>query len=168
MTQAEKLKALIQKAIDGGWAYWLHEGVAKFEVIQPVDMLECLVIFTLGSYSQQVNQQHIIFNHDFAKALWGERSLTTSHAHKLPPGRKYGDHADGTKHSSKDLERIFSEYKCERCGKPVRTLKQLEATCFTEGKTNVGWQYHLQQAVISKNPIDYMYEAVFGGDHDNN
>ncbi|HEU5187927.1 MAG TPA: hypothetical protein VFT87_05510 [Candidatus Saccharimonadales bacterium] len=25
-----------------------------------------------------------------------------------------------------------------------------------------GWRYHLQQAVISKDPIDYMYKAVFG------
>lgn len=26
------------------------------------------------------------------------------------------------------------------------------------------WQYHLQQAVISKDPIDYFYRAVFGNE----
>lgn len=31
-----------------------------------------------------------------------------------------------------------------------------------EGGDTPAWQYHLQQAVISDNPIDHYYEQVFG------
>lgn len=55
MTKAEKLEALIQKAIDGGWA---HEDYPK----TPKDILDWY----------EGNANDFIWRHDFAKALWGE------------------------------------------------------------------------------------------------
>lgn len=56
----------------------------------------------------------LIFNHDFARALFGEREF-------YPDGEL--------------------------------TLGALR---------NAGFEYHLQQAVVSKDPMGYMYGAVFG------
>ena len=115
MTSAQKLEALIEKAVENGWAYWLHEGVATFEIRSPTDMLEPLVRVRLGKHSQQVNYQvnyqQIIFNHGFARALFGEEQI----------GDKYP--------------------MCEH--------------------RKVAWRHHLQKAVISDDPIRYMYWAVF-------
>lgn len=55
----------------------------------------------------------ILFNHDFARALFGERE--------------------------------------------TRSMNQAFETI-----TKLGWQDRLQAAVISNNPVDYMYKAVFG------
>lgn len=75
MTDQEILTKAIEKAIAGGGAYWMQDGFAKFEVRQPVTMLECVIDFKVGDYEQTVNQQHVIFNHDFAKAIWGDKKI---------------------------------------------------------------------------------------------
>lgn len=60
MTQEEKLKTLIQRAIQDGY--------------KPKDPLEKgLVEFVLGHiYSGEWSAIHVLMNHDFARALFGE------------------------------------------------------------------------------------------------
>lgn len=62
----------------------------------------------------EFNYKEIIFNHDFAKALFPEKFPTYSPAHEH----------------------------------------------YTEPDSIFEWQYHLQQAVISEDPVGYMYKAV--------
>jgi hypothetical protein len=68
MTHQEILEKAIQKAIDGGWDAY------GWERFQPIQMYGVFAGFvnpddnTAGS----LRTNDIIFNHDFAKALWGE------------------------------------------------------------------------------------------------
>jgi len=101
MTQAEKLEALVQRAIDGGW----ENGDAA----------------TVKTYSKLIRIANpvvirgIIFNHDFARALFADWPQVMKDA--VPSG--------------------------------VSSVTDKPA-----------WQYHLQQVVISKDPIEYMYKTV--------
>ena len=71
MSRQQILEKVIQKAIDGGWSYWPvgKDGWTKekevayhFEKADEADP-------NGGELAYWAN---IIFNHDFAKALWGE------------------------------------------------------------------------------------------------
>jgi len=105
MTQAEKLEALVRKAVDGGWQQGI--GVKYSRTNGGTDRVTGLV----DGLEYEPTR---IFNHDFARALFGENRVA--------------DRKDSL-------------------GNPVLIR---------------GMQWHLQHAVISDNPIDYMYEAVFG------
>lgn len=69
--------------------------------------------------------EDVIFNRDFARALFGERPV---------------NRITGEKYVAKKLERgvVAAEFVCP------------------------SYHYHLQQAVISKDPIAYMHSVVFG------
>lgn len=110
MTQSKKLQALITRAIDGGW---------KNEEMYSFDTRVGSGLFNpgIGEYGGHEHENVLIFNHDFAKALFGEEE-------------------EGTEF----IEGVYGEQSKRR------------------------WQYHLQQAVIADNPIDYMYGVVFGGE----
>ena len=103
MTNKEILEKAIQKAIDGGY------NLDKF-FVQDASRIIC-------SYSDLhicLCYEQIIYQHSFAKALWGETT----------------------------------EY---------------EIPSVAEGKHNwvkVAWQYHLQQMVISEDPIQYLGENI--------
>lgn len=122
MTDAQKLEALIQKAIDGG----LHEHtfhslpISAFRVDIEVGIMGKLI----SDDGEEIDVATVIFNHDFAKALFGEAMFT-----------QYVDNIQGFP------------------GKDARDEGTIEMYIY---------EYHLQQAVISDNPIDYMYQAVFG------
>lgn len=106
MTQPEKLEALIERAIKCGFVgnrFFYHRG-SKLK------------------YYPDISVNDLIFNHDFAKSLWGEEKLSRDDLHAV---KKEGDIF-----YSVDLIPVF--------------------------------QYRLQQAVISDEPIDYMYKEVFG------
>lgn len=111
MTDAQKLEALIQRAIEGGYTY--SGCYQDFNGKLMLDMKEeqWVTVF------EAENDYSIIFNHDFARALFGD-----------------------TPEYEADLYRPEA-YQI--------TLKH--------------WEWHIQQAVTSDNPIDYMYQAVFGG-----
>lgn len=101
MTNQEILEKAIQKAVDGGWKQFGNDDWdAKEMAAEAFDIRP--------SYSIQ----EIIFNHDFAKALWGE------------------------------------------CTTWIRPN--------TKGKLipNDGWQYHVQQMVINRNPVQYLGENI--------
>jgi len=123
MTQEDKLKKIIEKAVENG--YKVSKAEEDFETtIKSVDNTPyvshksiAVEEGTLQEYEVIIAYQQIIFDHSFAKAIWGERK----------------------------------DHLCKTCNGPliVGTDPYI-----------VGWQAHLQQAVISDNPIDYYYENM--------
>lgn len=102
-TQAEKLEALIRRANNNGYTSY-PSSWAEYE-----------------AWDIDKPYTTFIFNHDFARALFGEKP----------------------------------EYGIKRYGPTPNTITRQDAGEF------VPWQFHLQQAVISDNPVDYMYKVVF-------
>lgn len=101
------LEKAIQKAIDGGWkgtkfmplgGGWLGDS-PKWEIKQPFS--DVMVIYTTGGVNNieiHINTEHVIFNHDFAKALWGDRecnctptklNMSLLHEKDCPAGQRY-------------------------------------------------------------------------------
>ena len=119
MTHQEILEKAIQKAIDGG----LYQDkpfklTMKNIVIDTGDELGVLKAdnqLVIKMFDEILDVENIIFNHDFAKALWGND--------------EYYGVRDKYPHSP------------------------------TQIKT---WQYHLQQMVISYDPITYLGEHLNG------
>lgn len=109
MTQAEKLKALVRRAVACGW-----DGIAD----STPDRLLFYQVGETDVFARSAEQ--IIFNHDFARALFGEQEF-------------------------QGLDAVIAS-----------------EDAFTGVKRTHYWQCHLQQAVISNDPIDYMHKAVFG------
>lgn len=120
MTNQEILTKAISKAIDGGWR-------PKASQFKPGGLINPRVSGshddTLGAaWSMEarydviwMSYRDVIFNHNFAKALWGEPE----------PASVPGLYTNGY------------------------------------GKvTTIGWQYHLQQIVVSENPIEYLGENI--------
>jgi hypothetical protein len=108
MTDAQKLEALITRAIEGGW----DDVLLNLEVWSP--HLRKLVTESYEQFDERPIDA-FLFNHKFAKALFGEERMPwiASDLRQHPP---------------------------------------------------VKWQFHLQQAVIADDPIDYMYGVVFGNE----
>lgn len=73
MTNQEILTKAIEKAITGGWDFFGKKPI-YFEVEgEQLDTHELMVSVKLEvNRYWSVYQSWIIFNHDFAKALWGE------------------------------------------------------------------------------------------------
>lgn len=119
MTNKEILEKAISKAIDGGW-----QGVANFETGKlhfypdANDLLNVWEwendsrVFSDGACDdyESINVEAIIFNHDFAKALWHQKAI-------------YNDRS------------------------LAMGVDDLPITL---------WQHHLQQMVISEDPIKYL------------
>ena len=107
MTQADKFKTLLTKAIANGY-------VAETGTFDNVDGTNAdyitRMVFEPCCAEDGICLYHIIFNHDFARALFGDKVI----------------------HSVTRLEK-YKKYELV-----------------------------LMQAVISDDPIDYMYKAVFG------
>lgn len=101
MTQAEKLETLVRRAVENDFKPRFFSWVPEDE--------KALVSYWL----KRDQYMSVIFNHDFARALFG-KDMLNSKGEVVP-------NAPGT------------------------------------------WYPALMEAVISDNPIDYMYEAVFGG-----
>ncbi len=70
MTNIEILAKAIQKAIDGGW----KKPKNGYNIWLPVTSIDPYVILYEDYDSEiQYDYQAVIFNHDFAKSLWGEK-----------------------------------------------------------------------------------------------
>lgn len=73
MTNQQILEKAIQKAIDGGWKDGQAIGVYTLEKNKRGT-------YGLRSVSDGwINVEAVIFNHDFAKALWGETTMDWHH-----------------------------------------------------------------------------------------
>lgn len=117
MTQAAKLEALVRRAVECGLKgpipYANLDADTKYTFIRSEGLVEVLTA------PKPISQRWLfgIFNHDFARALFGE----------------------------------------EPC--------EFDSMMIVMQSPPVEWIYHLQRAVISDNPMDYMYKAVFGEDN---
>lgn len=140
MTQAEeKLEALIQKAIDGGWNdYGSLESLELIKTTANTATLKGWIEFVddegnTDELTSEIdfNYKELIFSHDFAKALFGETELDLYYNRQL-------------------VEAQF---------------KLFSGTVFGEISTLPAFQVHIMLAVVSDDPIDYMYNAVFGENH---
>ena len=103
MSNQDILEKAIQKAIDGGLTGYWKERYEKC-----VDMGELKYLVDGNNIEQGETVEKLIFNHDFAKALWGGATN--------------------------------------------------EAAAFKDSLDE--WQYHLQQMVISDDPIKYLGENI--------
>lgn len=122
MTNKEILERIIQKAIGNGWAVFDHFDDGNSELWELAETRNGFFLSLYTDLSEvregrsviaEYHAYEIIFNHDFARALWGEDIFIR------PP---------------EDFNNDSSRY------------------------TLPNWQYHLQQMVISEDPIKYLEE----------
>lgn len=76
MTNQEILEKAIAKAIDGGY---IPDGITNITSIRPTIRNGQAWVRFFNNEGQEVIQdsEHVIFNHDFAKALWGDEEHGT-------------------------------------------------------------------------------------------
>lgn len=185
MTQAEKLEALVQYVREHGFR-WDGADILNFTVKFKKSFLP--IYFELSSTytweetddfgdktgvvhvennAQALSVQELIFNHDFARALFGEEkkkwlgkfswySLYEQDGYTFQSAQELIDswvyQGGGPKPTIAELESLPTE-GIKVCAGVVEKLIET---------TNKGFGYHLQQAVISDDPIGYMYKEVFG------
>lgn len=86
MTTQQKLEALVQKAVDGGFSFnkilGLSEDVDIEWWVEDEDPSNPFIVCrdrSLGelSWLVEMSKESLIFNHDFAKALWGKERIST-------------------------------------------------------------------------------------------
>lgn len=81
MTHQEILTKAIEKAIAGGWKSPDQPGMDDYKFKTPIDPSFRWVWpwVLMRQFNQgaevEVNIEHVIFSHDFAKALWGEADI---------------------------------------------------------------------------------------------
>ena len=110
MTQEDKIKKIIEKAVENGWEHLGFSIALKKQKRGEVDLG-----WTEENWIRYISNEEYyktVFSHSFAKAIWGESYF-------------------------KDFSGNF--------GKPGEFIT---------------WQYHLQKAVISDDPIDYYYKNM--------
>jgi len=157
MTNKQILEQAIQKAIDGGWTAWTWPNSADLLKWRWEDDDR---VFSDGEYDdyETINVEAVIFNHDFAKALWGvqrcesaccgsavtQRTLVNGKPIEVPWLSLLNE--KGTKILSKYAVTHF--HYCDNCKKKARLISY------------VGYKLHLQQMVISSDPIKYLGENI--------
>lgn len=124
MTNQEILEKAIHKALHNGWRE-LSDPWRLFDTAEHIG--EGLWKFWCSGTWYQTTIEPIIFNHDFAKALWGEEPKEYRISYKVT--------SDPSKTNT--LEPSVSS-------KP--SLYE--------------WQYHLQNMVISEDPIKYLGDNI--------
>lgn len=128
------LEKAIQKAIDGGWNRASNTSNVEYKNSMGVVVFSYIGSNVVDAY----DPYRIIFNHDFAKALWG----VEWHYEQVCPSCKgkysFWDGDDGY-----GLPAKF----CGQDGKKLKKVKHIEYNI---------WQYHLQQMVIAEDPIKYL------------
>lgn len=159
MTDAEKLEALVRRAVDDGWDIMDKYEATKIDVKEDVFAENYIVAFLTEADAKEILQRtffytDVLFNHDFARALFGEKIHTFLTVHVTNPdllkepvgGMKIGTSesgANGVVEIDPGVENVYLEFH-------GNSLPSQE------------FQYQLQQAVISDDPIGYYYKVVFG------
>lgn len=72
MTNKQILEKAIQKAIDGGWKYKEFMFDYKYPNFKKTWTGNIIIAKSKDSTAVNINYIELFFNHDFAKALWGE------------------------------------------------------------------------------------------------
>jgi hypothetical protein len=118
--------------------------------------------------------EQIIFNHDFAKALWGEIKIKEKLTNKVryeyrdKHYRYYDEQGDlnfetvplsklhRTGLSAEEIERVKSGEVVNPVGDETRGWERVKQTVFVSH----GWQQNLQQMVIADDPIKYLEDNI--------
>ena len=122
LSDKEILEKAIQKAIDGGW----RGDILDIKVEAQDDGL-----VRLYWDNTEWSVLDIIFNHDFAKALWGEKLLDIY----------YDDNSNNYEHMGGKLNYPYNE------GAGMEY-------------TVASWKFNLQQMVISDDPVKYLGDNI--------
>lgn len=91
-TNQEILTKAIRKAIDGGWTGWSWPSSADLLKWRWEDYDR---VYSDGDYEdyETINVEAVIFNHDFAKALWGTEEMSAGDLYEYGPyTRTYWKH----------------------------------------------------------------------------
>lgn len=123
MTNQQILEKAITKAIEGGWKHYLLRNVFKDQ--EANYLLE----------SRDISDYDIIFNHQFAKALWGEEWEEV-------PIKQFNEAI------AQDLRPY--DYRTE--GATVGNALHRTG--------NKGWERHLQAMVIADDPVKYLGDNI--------
>jgi len=142
------LKQAIERAIDNGWDMWgcAHHEDFRWSVEPGVNVL---YMYRKGDNSpyaifrRKIPFSGVIFDHDFAKALFSQR---VCHDSGIPQTRYYIDRCG---------------YRGALC-EPVHKLKMKEEDYC--GQYYSPWQYHLQQLAIAPDRLKYLEEYMEGLD----
>lgn len=139
MTKEQILKKAISKAVKNGWkiGIWSRKGFYVSPCGYPV----------FKGYPDDLDIWALIFSHQFAKAFWGDRWVCKNcgKPSTLPFKAKDKDGCDG----SKCIRELFKKGEGYR-PEPFLKFRQAQNRMIFE------WQFHLQQMVISKDPIKYL------------
>lgn len=161
MNRQQALERAIDLAIEGGWPHPDEESTS-FE-FKTWDNLQTIVRVSsfnpnedsFGYMLYTIND--IIFNHDFAKALWGEFQATTHEDHNIPAKWPHASDLLGYKDYQHIPEGLLH---CLNCGEHWRHCNppfiENAYPCNLIEPGNIGWQFHLQQMVIAEDPIEYL------------
>lgn len=88
---------------------------------------------------------NVIFNHDFAKAFWGEKRtcfICGSTTYEVYETNNSNGHD--------------TDINCSGCG-----AEWMDKNEFSEqGNTLSAWQYHLQQMVLEEEPVNYLKKFI--------
>lgn len=145
------LKTAIKKAIDSGWRDPL--GIIQFKLEYGYGDDQWHVAHTsicVRQYSRNTKKmedeyyqyQLFIYTHDFAKALWGERTITVRACGKC---------------DYPDFAKVESYLASEGDFCPYDGSKLIERKEYDGAQP---WAKHLQQMVIAEDPIQYLGENI--------
>ena len=99
--------------------------------------------------------EKVIFCHDFAKALWGERKdynnctckgIVAGQTHKVDCPTQLCTHCGGRKHISNPTDKCDHVHYPENC----RTCELL----------SMNWKDHLQELVLAKDYLEYIESTI--------
>lgn len=156
MNNEEILTKAIQKAIDGGWDIFQHrkDTVPPWYVVAGGQMPTPKVVEAWVPKNSLlicgVDQdyyfvwEHILFNHDFAKALWGEE---TERFWECPNYDECYHRIEWYKHNETQMH-------CPADGRKVKDVTHSKPVY--EQK----WADQLQQMVIAGDPIKYLGDNI--------
>lgn len=136
MSDEEILEKAIRLAVEGGW---------KHRILgSDVDIILSEIADT--DMHKMLGNSHysIIFNKEFAKALWGEE-------HDCGAGY----------HKKREIMHIPAFKLSNGVERPAKDKEiNLDYVSYCIHGTGKNWQYHLQMMVIADNPIKYLGENL--------
>lgn len=160
MNSQQILERAIQKTIDGGVfdVYTFHSlPISAFHVDAEVGVLGKFI----SDNGEEIDVATVIFNYDFAKALFGEPK------DEWTGGYYWLCKWEPESESFKNREELLNSW-IDVTGDRIDALTDEDSEVEVDGgyirksykRTNKGWQYHLQQMVIADDPIKYLGEHL--------
>ena len=146
MSNQEILEKAISLANEGGWRPNRSGQVSDFGLSSCTDgTRNWTEIHKMFHYTEWA----FIYNHDFAKALWGEERVE-SKCHKMPMIHQ------GLRLNNKPLTKPFIEYNQKVQAEITQSLVCEECKKAKGMNAFLGWQSYLKQMVIAEDPIKFL------------